>query len=68
MCRYRSRRSFLFIFVVSIRCRHPYRRSVGDRYGRKVVIWGSILGTAPFSLLLPHVGLPLTAVMSFCAG
>ncbi|MDE6057400.1 MAG: MFS transporter, partial [Muribaculaceae bacterium] len=37
-------------------------------YGRKLVIWISILGTAPFSLLLPHVSLPLTAVLSFCAG
>ncbi len=41
---------------------------VGDRYGRKVVIWASILGTAPFSLLMPHVGLVPTAILSFCAG
>lgn len=31
-------------------------------------MWVSILGTAPFSLLLPHVSLPLTAVLSFCSG
>jgi FSR family fosmidomycin resistance protein-like MFS transporter len=30
---------------------------IGDRFGRKVVIWTSILGVAPFSLLLPHVDL-----------
>ncbi len=59
---------FLFIFVVSTAAGTLIGGPVGDRYGRKVVIWGSILGTAPFSLLLPHVGLPLTAVMSFCAG
>lgn len=37
---------------------------VGDRIGRKQVIWLSILGMAPFSLLLPHVGLFWVAVLS----
>ncbi|MCM1296996.1 MAG: MFS transporter, partial [Muribaculaceae bacterium] len=41
---------------------------LGDRYGRKPVIWASILGTAPFSILMPHVGLPLTVILSFCVG
>lgn len=59
---------FLFIFVVSTAAGTLVGGPVGDRYGRKLVIWVSILGTAPFSLLLPHVGLPLTAVLSFCAG
>ena len=30
---------------------------LGDRFGRKGVIWASILGVAPFSLALPHAGL-----------
>ena len=59
---------FLFIFVVSTAAGTLVGGPVGDRYGRKVVIWVSILGTAPFSLLLPHVGLGLTAILSFCAG
>lgn len=59
---------FLFIFVVSTAAGTLVGGPVGDRYGRKAVIWISILGTAPFSLLLPHVSLPLTAVLSFCAG
>ena len=59
---------FLFIFVVSTAVGTLVGGPVGDRYGRKLVIWVSILGTAPFSLLLPHVSLPLTAVLSFCAG
>lgn len=58
----------LFIFVVSTAVGTLVGGPVGDRYGRKVVIWASILGTAPFSMLLPHVGLGFTAVLSFCAG
>lgn len=59
---------FLFIFVVSTAAGTLVGGPIGDRYGRKLVIWVSILGTAPFSLLLPHVSLPLTAILSFCAG
>ena len=59
---------FLFIFVVSTAAGTLVGGPVGDRYGRKLVSWVSILGTAPFSLLMPHVSLALTAVMSFCAG
>lgn len=58
----------LFVFVVSTAVGTLVGGPIGDRYGRKVVIWISILGTAPFSLLLPHVGLTLTMVLSFCAG
>jgi len=36
---------------------------IGDRIGRKYVIWGSILGTAPFALLLPHANLFWTGVL-----
>ena len=59
---------FLFIFVVSTAAGTLVGGPIGDKCGRKLVIWVSILGTAPFSLLLPHVSLPLTAVLSFCAG
>lgn len=41
---------------------------VGDRYGRKKVIWGSILGAAPFTLALPYVGLPATIVLAVSIG
>ena len=41
---------------------------LGDRYGRKYVIWISILGTAPFSLAMPHAGLYGTVALSFCVG
>ena len=41
---------------------------IGDRMGRKLVIWVSILGVLPFTLLLPHVGLALTAALSVVIG
>ena len=41
---------------------------VGDRIGRKTVIWFSILGVLPFSLVLPHVGLVATALLTVVIG
>ena len=41
---------------------------IGDRVGRKYVIWASILGAAPFALLMPHANLTWTIVLSFCVG
>jgi len=41
---------------------------VGDRIGRKRVIWFSILGAAPFALLLPHAGLWMTGVLVLIIG
>ncbi|MEB2313701.1 MAG: MFS transporter [Sorangiineae bacterium] len=41
---------------------------LGDRLGRRRVIWFSILGCAPFSLLLPHVGLEMTVALTVVIG
>ena len=41
---------------------------IGDRIGRKYVIWGSILGVLPFTLALPHVGLTATVVLVVVIG
>jgi FSR family fosmidomycin resistance protein-like MFS transporter len=41
---------------------------VGDRIGRKRVIWASILGVAPFTLILPHVGLVATVILTVFIG
>ncbi|MDP1346340.1 MFS transporter, partial [Klebsiella pneumoniae] len=41
---------------------------IGDRIGRKKVIWFSILGAAPFTLALPYVDLFWTAVLSVAIG
>lgn len=59
---------FLFIFTVATAAGTLVGGPLGDKFGRKIIIWVSILGTAPFSLLLPHVSLPLTAILSFGAG
>ena len=46
----------------------PVSRFFGDRIGRRYLIWLSILGAAPFALLLPHVGLQATAVLIILIG
>ena len=58
----------LFVFVVSTAAGTLIGGPFGDKYGRKVVIWVSILGAAPFALLLPHVPLAATIICSFFAG
>ena len=55
---------FLFAVAVGTLLGGP----VGDRIGRKRVIWVSILGCAPFTLLLPHVGLGMTVALSVVIG
>ena len=64
----KSSQILLFVFLVATAAGTLAGGPVGDRYGRKPVIWASILGTAPFSLLMPHCGLAATIVLSFCAG
>ncbi len=58
----------LFVFLAATAIGTLAGGPVGDRYGRKPVIWISILGAAPFSLIMPHCGLSMTVIMSFCAG
>ena len=48
---------FLFIFLFSVAAGTIIGGPVGDKIGRKRVIWASILGVAPFTLLLPHANL-----------
>lgn len=59
---------YLFVFLFATAAGTLIGGPLGDRYGRKPVIWVSILGTAPFSMLMPHVGLSATVVLSFCIG
>ena len=58
----------LFVFLGAVAAGTFIGGPVGDRIGRKSVIWVSILGVLPFSLLLPHVGLTATIVLSAVIG
>jgi FSR family fosmidomycin resistance protein-like MFS transporter len=58
----------LFIFQAAVAAGTLLGGPVGDRIGRKYVIWISILGVAPFTLLLPYAGLAGTAVLSVFIG
>ncbi len=59
---------YLFIFLGAVAAGTFLGGPLGDRYGRKYVIWISILGVAPFTLLLPHVDLFWTGVLSVIIG
>ena len=58
----------LFVFLAAFAIGTVAGGMLGDKYGRKYVIWFSIVGAAPFSLLLPHVGLVMTIVCVFFSG
>ena len=60
---------YLFVFLIATAIGTLLGGPIGDRVGRKYVIWASILGAAPFTLIMPHVeNLYLTAILSFCVG
>jgi FSR family fosmidomycin resistance protein-like MFS transporter len=59
---------YLFLFLFAVAAGTIIGGPVGDRIGRKRVIWGSILGVAPFSLWLPHADLVTTAVLTVFIG
>ncbi|HLT94829.1 MAG TPA: MFS transporter, partial [Membranihabitans sp.] len=59
---------YLFAFLAAAAIGTYVGGPIGDRYGRKYVIWFSILGTAPFSLALPYANLFWTVVFSIMAG
>lgn len=58
----------LFAFLAAAAAGTFMGGPLGDRFGRKYVIWFSILGVAPFTLLLPHVDLFWTSVLSVIIG
>lgn len=59
---------YQFVFFAAVATGTIVGGPIGDRLGRKLVIWVSILGVLPFTLLLPHVGLTTTAVLSVIIG
>ena len=58
----------LFLFLGAVAAGTFFGGPIGDRIGRKAVIWFSILGVAPFTLLLPHVDLFWTSILSVVIG
>jgi MFS transporter, FSR family, fosmidomycin resistance protein len=59
---------FLFLFLAAVAAGTILGGPVGDRFGRKYVIWISILGVAPFTLLLPYANLFWTAALTVIIG
>jgi FSR family fosmidomycin resistance protein-like MFS transporter len=59
---------YLFVFLGAVALGTLVGGPIGDRIGRKPVIWVSILGILPFTLALPFVGLFWTAVLSVIIG
>jgi len=59
---------YLFYFLFSAAIGTLLGGFFGDKFGRKYVIWFSIIGAAPLTLLLPYVGLKLTAILIVLIG
>ncbi|HTZ66863.1 MAG TPA: MFS transporter [Roseiarcus sp.] len=58
----------LFVFLAAVAAGTFLGGPLVDRFGAKFVIWGSILGVLPFTLLLPHLGLVGTVINSIAIG
>lgn len=58
----------LFVFLGAVAAGTLAGGPIGDRIGRKYVIWGSILGVLPFTLLLPHANLFWTTMLTIVIG
>jgi FSR family fosmidomycin resistance protein-like MFS transporter len=63
-----SAQMYLFLFLAAVAAGTFMGGPIGDRIGRKRVIWMSILGAAPFTLVLPYVDLLWTAILSVVIG
>jgi MFS transporter, FSR family, fosmidomycin resistance protein len=59
---------YLFIFLGAVAVGTVVGGPIGDRFGYKFVIWGSILGVLPFTLILPHANLFWTGILTVPIG
>ena len=64
----RTAQFYLFLFLGATATGVFFGGPLGDRFGRKYVIWFSILGALPFTLAMPHAGLATGALCSMFAG
>lgn len=64
----RSAQLYLFVFLASAAVGTISGGPIGDRFGRRVVIWGSILGVLPFTLALPYANLFWTVALTVPIG
>jgi FSR family fosmidomycin resistance protein-like MFS transporter len=64
----RTAQLFLFLFLGSVAAGALLGGPIGDRVGRRWVIWGSILGVLPFTLAMPYASLFWTAVLTVVIG
>ena len=64
----RTAQLLLFVFLGSAAAGTVIGGPIGDRFGRKYVIWGSIVGVLPFTLLLPYANLFWTGVLTIVIG
>ncbi len=64
----KSAQLHLFAFLGAVAAGTFIGGPIGDKIGRKYVIWGSILGVLPFTLMLPHANLFWTGVLSVIIG
>lgn len=64
----RSSQIHLFIFMGAVAAGTLIGGPIGDRFGRKPVIWGSILGVLPFTMLLPYANLFWTSILTVIIG
>jgi MFS transporter, FSR family, fosmidomycin resistance protein len=64
----RSAQIHLSVFLLAMALGTLFGGPLGDRIGRKRVIWVSILGIAPFTLILPYVDLPWVGILTFIIG
>jgi FSR family fosmidomycin resistance protein-like MFS transporter len=63
-----SAQMYLFFFLLSVALGTLIGGPIGDRIGRKQVMWFSILGIAPFTMMLPYADLFWTGALSFVIG